>query len=109
MSPSSSVPVGVTSIIGYVLGAAQIAGAVVLYLNGEHGAAGALLGSGQASALVTAAGRYLQAHKQIATTIAHVEAVAGEIAPPPPEVTEPPEAARVPDGSAQAPPPPAAA
>lgn len=107
MSPSSNVPVGLTSILGIALAALQIAGAVVLYVNGEHAAAGTLLGTGNASWVVTAAGRYLQAHKQIATTVAHVESLADELAPPPAEVVARPEAAVVPDGAA--PPPPIAA
>lgn len=103
-SAPPSVPVGVTTILGYLAGLVQVVLAAVCYVEGEHTAAYALLGTGNANGLLVLAGRYLQAHKLIPTTVVHQLPPVAPVAPVAPALTVVPTDAQ----EAADPPPPAA-
>lgn len=92
MSAKTSVSVGPTTVGGVGLAAMALASAVVMYLTGDQTAQQVtsieVAGGALVTAVVVMAGRYIQAHKSISTTVlAPAEAMAAELRQYDPGVT----------------------
>lgn len=99
MNSPVKIPIGFATVVGQLASIVQFVGATVVLVVGtkthQSQAVSVLFAGGGLTQLGVIAGRYLQAHKQIAQVVSHVEADASALlpslatelaAPPPPGV-----------------------